>query len=357
MKGREKMRKSTVLFFTVALCVVMLAGCLPEKSKSRSSTASAEAAKPEATKPAGSAVIYKLGNAGGPNEPAAIACQYFTDLVNKKLNGEIVFEFYPAQQLGNEPTMFENMQVDLQQAILSSFDSLAPLTKDLNIMSMAFAFSSHEHLFKYLASDIAKPVYEKLGNQGIHVLNYNFRKNPRIFLAKKPIRTPDDLKGVKFRIPNIPIFEKNVKTLGAIPTVTSWTEYPFALMQGVVDAGECTAESIYAVGFHKSAKYITLVNYAYPLESLSFSTKAWGRLTPEQQKIITECASEADKQFNSKIKNKWEEDKAKITAEGGIFVDFDRQTFIDKMKPLAAQLEKEGFWDTKGLYEKVQALK
>jgi TRAP-type C4-dicarboxylate transport system substrate-binding protein len=301
-------------------------------------------------------MVYKLGNAGGVNEPAAIACQYFTDLANEKLEGEVVFEFYPAEQLGDEPTMYENMQVDLQQAVLTAFDSLAPYARDLNIMSMAFAFKSHEHLFHYLRSDLAQPVFANLEEQGIHVVNFEFCKNPRVFLGKKPIRTPDDLKGVKFRIPNIPIFEKNVRALGAIPTITSWSEYPFALMQGVVDAGECTKESIYAVGFHKAAPYITLVDYAYPLECLSFSTKAWNRLSPEQQKIIEECAAEAAEKFNTEIIDRWEDDKEKIEAEDGVFVDFNRQDFIDKVAPLAKELDDEGFWDTKGLYEKVQAL-
>ncbi len=332
--------KKIVLLMLIAIVVAgsMFAGGSQE---------GADSAKP---------MVYKLGNAGGVNEPAAIACQYFTDLANERLNGEVIFEFYPAEQLGNEPTMYENMQVDLQQAILSAFDSLAPYARDLNIMSMAFAFDSHEHLFKYLESDIAKPVFDNLEEQGIHVVNFEFRKNPRIFLAKKPIYTPEDLAGVKFRIPNIPIFEKNVKALGATPTITSWSEYPFALMQGVVDAGECTKESIYAVGFHKAAPYITLVDYAYPLECMSFSTKSWNRLTAEQQEIIEQCAEEAAEKFNNEIIAKWEEDMEKIQAEGGQFVDFDRQDFVDKVAPLAGQLDEEGFWETKGLYDKVQAL-
>lgn len=302
-------------------------------------------------------MIYKLGNAGAIGEPAATVCQLFTDLANEKLNGEVVFEFYPAEQLGNEVTMLENLQVDLQQAVMTAIDTLGTYSKDFNIISMAFSFEDHDHLFRYLNSDLADNAFQVLEDQGIHVVNFNFKKNPRIIFAKKPIYTPADLKGVKFRIPNIPIWEKNFRTMGAVPTIVAWSEYPFALMQGVVDAGECTKESYYAVKLYEAAPYVSEVDFAYPLEALSFSKIAWDRLTPEQQQIIEECADIAAEEFNTTINTKWQEDKEKLIAEGVEFVEFDKDAFMETMAPLAGELEEEGFWDTPGLYEKVQELR
>ncbi len=302
-------------------------------------------------------MVFKIGAASTPKEAMAIAGQKFCDLVNERLAGKVKFEYYPGEQLGNETTMFENMQVDLQQGLTNAFDSYGNFSRDLNIMSMAFAFESHEHLFRYLKSDLGKKALEKLEKQGIHVLNYNFRKNARCVFGKKPITKPEDLKGVKFRIANIPIWEKNFRTLGAVPTVVAWSEYPYALIQGVVDAGECTRENIYPMGFYKSCPYITLVDYAYPLECISLSTAAWNRLNSEQQKVVQQCADEASDYYNSVINTKWEEDKSKIIKEGGHFVDFDKNLFIKKMAPLAAELEKSKFWDTPGLYDSVQALR
>ena len=351
------MKKLLVLILSVVICISMLTGCLPNTATTPSSSPAAPAAEKPAETTTKTPMVYKLGNAGAVGEPAATVCQLFVDLANEKLNGEVKFEFYPAEQLGNEVTMLENVQVDLQQAVMTAIDTLGTYSKDFNIISMAFAFENHEHLFKYLNSEASKPAFQKLEEQGIHVINYNFRKNPRLIFGKKPIKTPDDLKGVKFRIPNIPIWEKNFRTMGAVPTIVSWSEYPFALMQGVVDAGECTKESFYACKFYESCKYVSEVNYAYPLEALSFSRTAWDRLTPEQQKIIEECAAEAAEEFNTTINTKWEDDKKKLIEEGVEFVDFDLNAFMDKMAPLAANLEAEGFWDTPGLYEKVQALR
>jgi len=302
-------------------------------------------------------MVLKIGSASTTKEPLAISTQKFCDLANERLAGQIKFEYYPGEQLGNETTMFENLQVDLQQGIANALDSYGNFSKDLNIMGMAFAFENQDHLFKYLKSDLGKKALDKLEKQGFHILTYNCKRNPRCIFSKKPISKPEDLKGVKFRVPNIPIWEKNFRTLGAIPVFVAWSEAPYALIQGVVDAGESTRELLYPMGFYKSCPYITLVDYAYPLDCITLSTSAWNRLAPEQQKIIQQCADEASEVYNSIVKTKWEEDKTKIVKEGGRFVDFDKNLFIKKMAPLAAELEKVKFWDTQGLYEMVQALR
>ena len=165
------------------------------------------------------------------------------------------------------------------------------------------------------------------------------------------------MKGMKFRIPNIPIWEKNFSTLGAVPTVIAWSEYTYALQQGVVDGGECTYENIVPMGFYEYCKYYTMVEYAYPLECICMATEAWNSLTPEQQKLVEECAAEASDYFNEHVKTAWEADKQVLLDNGCEFVEFDKNLFIDAMAPLAPKLESEGFWDTAGLYDYVQTLR
>jgi TRAP-type C4-dicarboxylate transport system substrate-binding protein len=341
------MKKVLVVLSVFFVCLVVLGGCLP-KTSSTSSAPAASAA------PAAAARVFKMGNAGAITEPAAIVCQKFCDLLNERLKGEIRFEFYPAEQLGNEITMLENLQVDLQQVVMTALDTLANYDADLNILSMAFAFADQNHLSRFLNSEIGDAIWKNLDDQGIHVVNYTFQKNPRIFFGKKPFYTPADMKGVKYRIPNIPIFERNARAMGAVPTVVSWSEYPFALMQGVVDCGECSKEAYRSAGLYESAKFVSEVDYAFPREELSFSTKAWNSLTREQQKIIEDTAEEVAKEFNETINNTWEEDKKFLAANGVTFVDFNKQAFLDAAAPLGTDLDKENFFKTPGLYAKAQ---
>lgn len=357
-------KKILAIIVLVLSVAVLVSGCLNQSTTNTAT--STTAAEKAATQPAETTSataqkkasrVFKIGATSNAKDAMAVAGQHFVDRCNELLGEEITFEYYTGEQLGNTSTMLENMQVGLQEGMTVALDALAEYSPDLGIMSMAFVFEDHAHLFKYLESEYGKKAFNKLEEAGFHVLNYDFRKNPRLIFAKKPIKVADDLNGVKFRVPDITIFERNFRTLGAVPTVVAWSEYTYALMQGVVDAGECTYENVVDNDFHKYAPYISLVDYAYPLESIVLSTKAWESLTAEQQKIVQQCADEASKLFNESIVKSWEEDKKIILEDGGQFVDFDKETFMKKIAPLAEELEKEGFFDTEGLYDYVQSLR
>lgn len=344
--------------FTAA--VMLLSACGQTQSPapssgsdgSKSSSSAAESQKPNTT-----GLTFKLGAASVPGEAMYEADELFVKLCNERLNGDVVFEFYGGEQLGSDAVMLEGMQTGLVEGVGDSIDIYSNYCADLNIMSMAFAFESTEHLYKYLESEYGQKALSKLEDQGFHIVNYHFEKNPRCIFAKEPITSPADLAGLKFRIPNIPIWEKNFSTLGAVPTVIAWSEYTYALQQGVVDAGECTYENIVPMGFYEYCKYYTLVDYAYPLECICLSTEAWNKLSPEQQAIVEECAEEAAQHFNKLVKSGWEDDKAFLAEQGCEFVEFDKNDFIEAMSPLAPKLESEGFWDTPGLYDYVQSLR
>ena len=285
------MRKQIALAVAAAMTLGTLTGC---GSSTKETTAAATevasgAASGEATEtkaaPAGAKVV-KFGNSGAIGEPAPQSCQEFCDLVNDKIGDRYYFEFYPAEQLGNETTMLENLQVGLQEGMMCALDTLATYEADLNILSMAFAFDSYDAMVSYLKSDVADPIWNTLDGQGIHVVNFEFQKNPRIFFANRELKSPKDMVGMKYRIPNLPIFEKNAKAMGATPVVVAWSEYPFALMQGVVDGGECSKDSYRSAGLYESAKYVADVDYAYPVEQICFSTQFWDSLSGRSESYL-----------------------------------------------------------------------
>ena len=356
------MKKIVSLSLALEMCLSALSACgqsgAPQGSAASapgSAAASGNASKSQENTPPANAITVKFGNSGAIGEPAPETCQYFCDLCNEALGGRYYFDFYPAEQLGNETTMLENLQVGLQEGMMCALDTLATYAPDLNILSMAFAFDSFESMVAYLKSDVAAPVWEKLDSQGIHVINFECQKNPRIFFGNREIKSPADMKGMKYRIPNLPIFEKNAKAMGATPVVVAWSEYPFALMQGMVDGGECSKDSYRSAGLYESAKYVADVDYAYPVEQICFSTQFWSSLSAEDQAIIEDCASKAAEQHCKNIAAKWEEDKEYLISEGGvIFCDIDRQAFIDAAAPLGKELQAEGFFDTPDLYDQTR---
>lgn len=351
------MKKTLALVLAMAMSLTLMAGCgakpaepTPTPAPSTSTPATSEPA------PAPAEVkTVKFGNSGAIGEPAPISCQEFCDLLNERLGDRYKFEFYPAEQLGNEATMLENLQVGLQEGMMCALDTLASYEADLNILSMAFAFDSFEAMVAYLKSDVADSVWANLDAQGLHVVNFEFQKNPRIFFGNREINDPSDMAGMKYRIPNLPIFEKNARAMGSVPTVVAWSEYPFALLQGVVDGGECSKDSYRSAGLYEAAKYVAEVDYAYPTEQICFSTQFWNSLSAEDQKVIEDTAAEVAANHTKKTLEQWGEDKEWLINEGGVtFCEIDRQAFIDAAAPLGAELQAEGFFTTPDLYDQTR---
>ena len=88
--------------------------------------------------------VVRFGNAGALGETGPTACQYYCDLANIAFNGKYRFDFYPSEQLGNETTMLENMQMGLQEVMMTTLSTMATYSPDLNILDMAFCFNSSE---------------------------------------------------------------------------------------------------------------------------------------------------------------------------------------------------------------------
>ena len=265
------MKKKIALVLTAAMAVGTLAGCGSSTAQTTTSEqASAQAtdkteggADTVETKPApAGAKVVKFGNSGAIGEPAPQSCEEFCDLVNDKIGDRYYFEFYPAEQLGNETTMLENLQVGLQEGMMCALDTLATYESDLNILYMAFAFNNYDSMNNYLMSD---------------------------------------------------------------------------------------------VGLYESAKYVADVDYAYPVEQICFSTQFWNSLSEEDQKVISDAAAQVASHHSERTLDKWEEDKEWLINEGGVtFCDIDRQAFIDAAEPLGKELQDEGFFTTKDLYDQTR---
>ncbi len=353
------MKKSVALTLAVILLLAAATGCGPGAPAS-SGTSGGSTADSQSVVPASSDQVYrlKIGTITAPTHPTSIAANMLVGTLDKRSDGRIKAELFIAEQLGNEATQLENLQAGLQECIISSAEKFSTYNADFNILGMAFAFESKEHVAKFLDSELGATMNQDLiETYGLRNLSGYFWKMPRALLSKTPILTPGDLKGKKIRIPNIPIWEKNFTALGAVPVIINYADFPMALLTGTVDVGETTYETIYGMKLHEGGPCISMVDYAYPLEICTVSESWWQTLPPDIQQIFEECVEEAASYYYDLNVQNWETDKQKIIEEGGSFYEVDRKAWMDAVKPLAEQLETEKYWKTEGLYEKVQALK
>ena len=298
-------------------------------------------------------IVVRFGNAGALGETGPTACQYYCDLANVAFNGKYRFDFYPSEQLGNETTMLENMQMGLQEVMMTTLSTMATYAPDLNILDMAFCFTSSDQAQYFIAQN--QQIWDDLDEAGFEFVAYNLQRNPRMLFCTWPLETVDDMKGMKYRIPNLPIFEADARAMGATPVVTAYSEYTFALMQGIVDGGDAAKDAYYSAGFYESAPYASEVDFAYPFESIFFAKSFWDTLPAEDQEVFRNIGTQVETYYNDTVHDEWAQMKEELIEKGATFVDCDRQSFIDATANLGYELQETDLFKTENLYDKVLA--
>ena len=326
-----------------------------EETKAPETEAPKEEAKgPTAEKP----VTLKFGNSSAPDKLGSVVMEAFCKEVTEKTGGAVVCEWYPASQLGNGTQQIEATMADNQGGVATAVDSYSTYCNDLGILSVPFLFEDPESVMDFMASEKGQGMLDSLANDSnLKVLNYEFIRLPRVLISSQDITHPSDLKGKKFRVANIPLQAKMFEYWGGTVNQIGFADYPEALMQGVVNAGETSSESFSTSKFHLYAPYIAEVNFQYPLDCIVMSNNAFESLSSEQQQIMLDAAQHAADTYNERCYSEFEEYRPTMIEEGAIFLDIDRQEWIDSMAGFYKQLEDEKFFQDPELMDYCLKLK
>ena len=278
----------------------------------------------------------------------------FAELVEQRSNGRVKIDVYPAQQLGDARSQFQALSMGTQDICFEGIAWWSQFDKDFNYYSVPFVFNSYEEIFKAYESDVGKEMFERIRNNvGIRCLAYNFEDCLRsLYSVKKPIKVPEDLNGVNMRVPGVKIYIEAWKELGANTVRVSWGELYTALMQGMVEASEGPLVEAYNNKFLEIEKYITMLNYKPSPLAVSISEKTWKKLPNDIQNILVSAAIDSGNYFTELMEKEEKQIENTLRNEGNVFVEFDRQSFIDKASNLPEKLEAEGMW-SKGLHRRM----
>ncbi|NLM95735.1 MAG: TRAP transporter substrate-binding protein [Firmicutes bacterium] len=280
-------------------------------------------------------LVFKMGLISPADHPVTKASQYMAELVKERTNGGIEIQVFPNGVLGGE--------VELQAAVRSGAIHMASIgdghaaaySKPWNIFVMYYIWPDAETMHRIQAGPPFEPFvrdYEQ--NSGVTVLAMNWEQGARHLLAKKPVRTPEDLRGVKIRVDQLPLHSEGWRAMGANPTPLAFPEIYSALQQGVVDAMECPLNWIYSSGFHEHAKYLNLTAHSRYMNMVIINTKLLEGLSPEYQQILREAAVEAGL-YETELSRQEELDyRKKMEAEGVTFVEVDVEAFRNRVLPL-----------------------
>jgi tripartite ATP-independent transporter DctP family solute receptor len=252
--------------------------------------------------------------------------------------GRLSVQMYPSMQLGGEKEMIEQAQVGALAMARISVGPMGPLVPELNVFNLPFMFRDAAHMEKVIDGEIGDELMKKLSDHptaGLIGLAWMNAGTRNVYNAKKPVRSIDDLKGLKIRMMGNPIFVDTMNSLGGNGVSMGFDQLINAMQTGVVDGAENNYPTYTSGQHYRYAKYFSLTEHLMIPEILVFSKRVWNTLSKEDQELIRKTAKEAQ-QEQRKLWYEMEEKSVKEMKEAGVEIlpIADKQKFQDAVKPV-----------------------
>ncbi|RKX75320.1 MAG: TRAP transporter substrate-binding protein [Spirochaetes bacterium] len=238
-------------------------------------------------------VVLRLAETHGADYPTTQGDYEFARLVEERTDGRIKIEVYPGSQLGEERAVIEQVQFGAIDFTRVSISPLAAFAPDFNALQMPYLYRSPEHMWEVLNSPIGDEFLDSLIPAGFVGLSW-FDSGARSFYnSVRPIKTVDDLSGLKIRVQESALMVGLVEALGAVATPMPFGEVYSAIQTGVIDGAENNWPSYYSTSHFEVAGYYTLDEHTRVPEITIASKISMDKLSAEDQKIIKQAAKDS----------------------------------------------------------------
>lgn len=261
-------------------------------------------------------VVLSLVHAATTMHPAHLAALQFAKRVEERTHGQVRTEIFPASQLGSENELLQKVRLGAVDMDVTSMNYLIKYEKTFSVVVMPYLFDSYAHAHRVLdgpAMNWLAPLAEKQGFVILSNWEWGFRN---ITNNKRPINVPEDVRGLRVRVPPVAELEATMQALGAQVSKVGFKELPQALSQGLVDGQENPLNVIYYNKLYEVQKHLALTRHVYYNTLHLMSAATWAKLTPAEQAIVREESKAAGDGMRKKIIAEEEELIAKMVAAG-----------------------------------------
>lgn len=278
----------------------------------------------------------------------------FSELVKEKTKGNVTIKIFPSGALGAEKDNAAGLRSGMLDMGIVAVEQYPSFVPESAVLVLPYLYKDYDHLDKVLNSDVASDIQKMiLDKTNIRVLTFMPMAFRQMFTVDKEIKSAADLKGLKMRVPESPIYVAAFKQFGAVPTPLAWGEVYASLQTGVAKGVENTPEAVLTASLQEVTKYMNVTNHLEGPTTISMSEKAFKKLPAEYQSAVLAAAAEAEK-FDlqltvSRDKDAREKLKSKLTV-----VQPDIQSFRSAIH--YDQIELVGSAKGKDLVKRVQAI-
>lgn len=242
---------------------------------------------------------YRLSLVLGTAFPWGKGGELWANKVRERTQGRINIKLYPGVSLiqGDQTREFSALRQGVIDMAIGSTINWSPQVKQLNLFSLPFLMPDYAATDALTQGAVGKSLFQTLDKAGVVPLAWGENGYREISNSKKPIKSPDDLKGMKIRVVGSPLFLDTFTALGANPTQMSWADAQPAMASGAVDGQENPLSIYQTAKLHTVAqKYVTLWGYMNDPLVFVVNKDIWNSWTPADREIVKQAAIDAAKE-------------------------------------------------------------
>ena len=298
-------------------------------------------------------IVLKFGHLADEKNTWHLGALKFKELVEKNSGGRIEVKIYPNEQLGKEKDLVTSIQTGTADMGIFG-ETLTTFGADKTIfMATPYLLRDAAHLHKVAGGEMGKEIEAQvLEKAKLRVLGY-LERGPRELTSSRAVKTPDDLKGMKIRLPNVPIFLAAWEALGAKPIPMAFSEVFTSLQQGTIEGQENPYALIASAHFYEVQKYLNKTSHVRGWIYVCIGEKRFASLPDDLKKVVLDAGKEMQA-YENKLFLEEEGKLEKLLKEKMTFVDVDQAAFAK----IASEAVLKNLSDSqKEMYKKIQAVK
>ena len=281
--------------------------------------------------PATRTYVLKFGHLANEDHIWHESALKLAELVKARSKGRLEIKVYPNEQLGKELDMINGMRGQTVDMTITG-ESLQNWTSVAGLCAVPYAIRDSNHLANVAGGDIGQAIEQQIiDTVGIRPIAW-FERGARNLTSNRPVKTPDDLKGMILRVPNVPLFVKTWASLGAKPTPMAFSEVFTALQQGTIQAQENPFALISSAGFYEVQKYCNLTEHVIGWIYVTVGEKQFQALPSDLQTILLEAARDMHVFHQARFKQTQEALAKALQEKGMTFVTADKEAFKARAK-------------------------
>ncbi|MBR0648363.1 TRAP transporter substrate-binding protein [Roseomonas terrae] len=239
--------------------------------------------------------VLRIGwtSGDGAQDPYAMGAHQFAQALGRRVGDRVDVQFFPNRALGDERPMLDGMRLGTVDMGVITNAVIAQVEPAFQVNDMPFLFASEEQAHRVLDGQVGQALKTRLEARGVIPLGYMEGGFRQMINNVRPIVRPEDLRGVKFRVLQSPIYIEMFRALGGNAVPMAWGETFTAVQQGAIDGLEIPLGVIDQNKYYEVTKYLSLTGHIYSMIGLLMAKRTFDRLPADLKGPVAEAAAEA----------------------------------------------------------------